>query len=175
MLTLVALERCATARCAIATIGNLASELGYYAADVTQSEAGEGLSIVDSTEAWVFHVLPNRAGDGAVWVAQKVPDDHVSVVANAFVIRGVPELGAAGATDFLTSANLWTEAEAAGLWSRASGEVGSLLSSCIADGYFLCPERKSKTKQAIVVVFCLACFQETVKMWTCFLMRYDSC
>lgn len=133
-LTVIALERCATARCAITTMGNLAQEFGYYAADVSNSEGGEALSVVDAQEAWMFHILPDRAGTAAVWVAQKVPDSHVSVVANSFVIRNVPTRKQAAAegsnttpadfdANFLASDNLWSEAEAAGLWSSGSGEV----------------------------------------------------
>jgi dipeptidase len=69
-----------------------------------------------------------------VWVAQKVPDSHVSVVANSFVIRNVPTRKQAAAegsnttpadfdANFLASDNLWSEAEAAGLWSSESEEV----------------------------------------------------
>jgi len=142
-LTVIALERCATARCAITTMGTLAQEFGYYAADVSNPEGGEALSVVDAQEAWMFHILPDQAGSGAVWVAQKVPDSHVSVVANSFVIRNVPtrtQGAAAGNASsssssassaataefdakFLASDNLWSAAEAAGLWSPDSGEV----------------------------------------------------
>ncbi len=50
MLTLVALERCATARCAVETIGGMANSLGYYAADVSPDEGGEALTIIDTSE-----------------------------------------------------------------------------------------------------------------------------
>jgi len=116
-LTLVALERCATARCVIETIGGLASELGYYAADVSRDEGGEGLTITDTNEAWMFHILPDKAGTGCVWAAKRVPDDHVAAVANSFVIRDCVK----GDPDLLHSPNLWSEAEAAGIWSKKSG------------------------------------------------------
>ena len=36
--------------------------------------------MIDKTEAWVFHVTGDDTGASAVWVAQRVPDDHVSAV-----------------------------------------------------------------------------------------------
>ncbi len=46
--------------------------------------------------------------DSAVWVAQRVPDGHVSVVANQFIIGEVPRENNG---DFMYSKNLWTVAE----------------------------------------------------------------
>lgn len=91
---------------------------GYYAADdVAPGERGEALTIGDGTEAWMFHILPDDTGAGAIWAAAKIPAGHVSVSANAFVIRGVPAsaydaavqkacLFDAGDCDFVASTNL---------------------------------------------------------------------
>jgi dipeptidase len=50
-------------------------------------------------------------------VAQRVPDTHITVVANTFVIRKVdPE-----STDFMFSKNLWSVAEEKGWWSPKDG------------------------------------------------------
>ncbi|CAN0517132.1 unnamed protein product, partial [Laminaria digitata] len=52
-------------------------------------QSGEALTISDPEEVWVLHMLADDTSESAVWVAQRVPDDHVSVVANQFVIREV--------------------------------------------------------------------------------------
>jgi dipeptidase len=79
----IALERCKTARCAISLMGELGEKYGMYAADwsggdASLGEAGEALTVIDTEEAWVFHVLSDDKGTGAVWAAQRVPDNHVS-------------------------------------------------------------------------------------------------
>jgi dipeptidase len=81
----IALERTTTARDAIKLMGALAVELGYYAADFTggdasKGEGGEALTVIDTEEAWVFHVLADDTGTSAVWAAQRVPDDHVRML-----------------------------------------------------------------------------------------------
>lgn len=84
-MTMIALERCSTARCAVQTMGDLAVEYGFYAADwsggdASKGEGGEGLTVVDKTEAWVFHVTADDTGASAVWVAQRLEEDHVSAI-----------------------------------------------------------------------------------------------
>jgi hypothetical protein len=58
MMTEIAMERCATARCAIQLMGDLATRYGYYGPgwekDVpsAQDEAGEALVVSDTRENW---------------------------------------------------------------------------------------------------------------------------
>jgi len=79
----LALERTSTARDAVLLMGALAEQHGFYAADwsggdASKGEGGETLTVIDKTEAWVFHVLADDTGTSALWAAQRVPDDHVS-------------------------------------------------------------------------------------------------
>ena len=81
----IALERCKDARCAITTMGDLLETHGFASEAYGASEA---VSIVDKTDAWIFEV----AGDGkgsAIWVAKRVPEDHVAVIANSIIIGDV--------------------------------------------------------------------------------------
>ena len=84
MLTLLAMERARTAREAIQIVGGLAEKYGYGFHD-----DGEMLAIADPNEVWVFEIMPvgplwtpQRGKPGAVWCAQRVPDDEVSVCPN---------------------------------------------------------------------------------------------
>jgi len=38
-------------------------------------------------QVWIFHVMTGPDNAGAVWAAQRLKDDHVTVVANGFTIR----------------------------------------------------------------------------------------
>ena len=102
------LERAASARAAVLVMGNLAEQYGYY-------DNGESLLVGDPQEAFIFHVLPDHTGTGAVWVAQRVPDGHVGVVANSFTVR---EVALDDSHAFLHSANLLQAAAFTGRWSE---------------------------------------------------------
>jgi dipeptidase len=84
MLTLLAMERASTAREAIKIMGELSEKYGYGFTD-----SGEMLALADPNEVWVFEIMsvgplwtPQSGKPGAVWCAQRVPDDHVSVCPN---------------------------------------------------------------------------------------------
>ena len=77
------LERCTTARHAISTCGDLLKKYGWI-------DAGECLTIADKNEVWHLEIYgPGKGNKGAVWVAQRVPDEHVAVTANASTIKEI--------------------------------------------------------------------------------------
>jgi len=74
----IALQRCKTAREAIALIGKLAEEYGY-------ADLAECITIADPKEVWHLEIAGSGKGKGkasALWCAQRIPDDHVGVGAN---------------------------------------------------------------------------------------------
>jgi hypothetical protein len=81
-LTKIALERCATARCAVQTMGTLAEEYGFYSEDSGDPSAplyflsAESAAVADKREVWLFHVLTGPNNSSAIWAAIRVPDDH---------------------------------------------------------------------------------------------------
>jgi len=77
------LERESTARGAIQLAGKLLKEYGW-------NDSGEALTIADKNEVWHFEVVgPGKGKTGAVWVAHRVPDDHVAVNVNASTIKEI--------------------------------------------------------------------------------------
>ena len=79
-----ALQRCRTAREAIALIDELTQTYGY-------ASEGESFSIADTEEAWVMEIMCkvpkfNKKGvnvnKGSVWVAKRIPDGQICAHAN---------------------------------------------------------------------------------------------
>jgi dipeptidase len=90
-----ALQRCKTSRDAVELIGKLMSRYGFLPSCVGESET---LVIGDTEEIWVIEIFsvgsdwdPESGKPGAVWVAQRIPDDHALVVANWSIIKEVNE------------------------------------------------------------------------------------
>jgi len=72
----LALQRCSTAKDAVLLIGKLAQEYGY-------GDNGECLTIADKNEIWHLEIFGSGPGKpSAIWVAQRIPDDHVAISAN---------------------------------------------------------------------------------------------
>lgn len=90
-----ALQRCLTSREAVELIGKLMSKYGFLPSCVGESET---LVIGDTKEIWIIEIFsvgsgwdPEGDAPGAVWVAQRIPDDHALVVANWSIIKEVDE------------------------------------------------------------------------------------
>lgn len=80
----VTLQRSKNAREAINVMTKLVSDYGY------ESE-GESFSICDPNEAWILEMIGKGPGrKGAIWVAQRIPDDCISGHANQSRIRKFP-------------------------------------------------------------------------------------
>ncbi len=121
MLTLLAMERCRTAREAIKLMGALAEEYGYGYHD-----GGEMLAVSDPREIWVFEIMPvgplwtpKSGKPGAVWAAQRVPDGHVAVCTNESVIG---EIDPGNPDVFMASAHAESFAVEAGLYDPKGGK-----------------------------------------------------
>lgn len=70
--------------------------------------------IVDAVgEAWVFHISADPTHKSAYWAAQRVPEGHFVVIANAFVIR---EIDPEDRDHFMWSSNLFSSTREHGLW-----------------------------------------------------------
>lgn len=120
-LSMIALERAKTAREAIKVMGELAEKYGYKNYD----SMGESLSVSDPKEVWLFEIVgpgplwkPGSDMLGAAWVAQRVPDDEVGVIANA---SRIGEINLDDEDHFMASSNILTLAEKMNLWDSDSG------------------------------------------------------
>jgi len=112
------LERCKSAREAIQLAGELTAEYGW-------NDYGECLTIADKKEVWHFEIMgPGKGKTGAVWAAQRVPDSHVSVNANASTIK---EIDLDDPDHFLASENIFSLALENGWWKK-----GETFSFCYA-------------------------------------------
>jgi len=111
-LTELLLERCATAREAIKLTGELLQKYGWI-------DTGECLTIADPKEIWMLEIVgPGKGNRGAVWAAQRVPDDQVSVNANASRIR---QIDLNNSDYFMASNNVFKVAQDSGWWNPAKG------------------------------------------------------
>jgi dipeptidase len=103
----IALQRCRTAREAIALIGKLAEEYGY-------GDYAECITIADPKEVWQFEISGTGKGKpSAIWCAARIPDDHVGISANVPRISTIdfnnPDL-------FMYSTDLQKVAKKLGYW-----------------------------------------------------------
>lgn len=75
MLRRIVCQQARTARDGVRLAGELIERYGYYS-------SGRAYCIADADEGWVL-----QAVKGKHWVAQRVPDHHVAVIANCYTVR----------------------------------------------------------------------------------------
>ncbi len=103
----IVLQRCTTAREAIRMIGTLVAKYGY-------GDSGECLSFADPNEVWQLEIYgegPDKIG--AVWAAQRVPDDEVAVCGN---ISRISKLDLKDSDHYMASDNVYTVAKKMKFW-----------------------------------------------------------
>lgn len=80
----IGLQRSRTAREAIKVMTSLADEYGYCS-------SGESFTIADPNEVWIMEMIgKGPKNKGAVWVAQRIPDDCIAAHANQARITTFP-------------------------------------------------------------------------------------
>jgi dipeptidase len=120
-LTMLAMERCTTAREAIQLMGSLGEKYGYGFHD-----SGEMLAVADPNEIWLFEIMPvgplwtpDSGKPGAVWCAQRVPDDHVGFCPNE---SRIGEINLEDKDHFMASSNVISFAVDKGFYDPKSGK-----------------------------------------------------
>ncbi len=118
-----ALQRHKKARQATAFIGELLERYGFLPSCVDESES---LIIGDPDEAWVFEVYsvgpgwtPESGKPGAIWAAQRVPDDQIVIIPNWSIIK---EIDPSDKSRFLVSENYRQEAIDRGWFDPAANK-----------------------------------------------------
>lgn len=110
----IALERCSYAREAILLIGKLAQKYGY-------ADMGECLTIADKNEVWQFEIFgAGKNKIGAVWAAQRIPDDQVGICANK---SRISEINLNKPDYFMASNNVRSLAKELNLWNPDSVKI----------------------------------------------------
>ena len=109
------LQRGATAREAIKVMGELAEKYGY-------ADGGEALAVADKDEVWLFEItgpgpLWNQESGkpGAIWAAQRVPDDMYGMGSNR---SRIGEINFNDKDNFMYSSNIREFAKDMGWWKQ---------------------------------------------------------
>lgn len=118
-LEIFGLQRGKTAREVIQIMGQLAEEYGY-------ADGGEGLAVADENEVWLFEIYSvgplwskDSGKPGAVWCAQRLPDDHASITCNK---SRIGQIDPTDTENFMFSSNYMQAAIDVGLYDPASGD-----------------------------------------------------
>jgi len=118
-----ALERCKTAREALTLITHLLDTYGFLPSCVDESEC---LAIGDPNEVWILEIFsvgpgwePGNGKPGAIWAAQRLPEDQATLVANWSIIK---EINLKDKENFRASSNYMSEGIERGWYDPASGK-----------------------------------------------------
>ncbi|MBN1196398.1 MAG: C69 family dipeptidase, partial [Candidatus Aminicenantes bacterium] len=118
-----ALQRHKDAREATAFIGDLCTRYGFLPS--SGADGAEALIIADPQEAWVFEVFsvgpgwtPESGKPGAIWAAQRLPDDQAIIIPNWSTIK---QIHIEDKDNFMASDNFKQEAIDRGWYDPASG------------------------------------------------------
>jgi len=118
-----ALQRCTKAKDAIKLIAELMEKYGFRPSCVGESES---LVIGDTEEIWVMEVYsvgndwtPESGKPGAIWAAQRVPDDHVLIIPNWSIIK---QINLEDKNNYMASSNYMQVAIDNGWYNPESGK-----------------------------------------------------
>ncbi len=119
-----ALQRYKKAREAVLFIGDLMTRYGFLPSSGTGSET---LVVADTEEVWIMEVFgigpvwtPESGKPGAIWAAQRLPDDQATMIPNFSIIK---EIDAKDADNFMVSSNYMQEAIDRGWYDPAPGKL----------------------------------------------------
>ena len=103
----IALQRCKTAREAIALIGKLAEEYGY-------ADLAECITLADPKEVWQLEIAGSGKGKpSSIWCAERIPDENIGVCAN---IPRISDIDFRNHDYFMYSTDLQNVAKNLGYW-----------------------------------------------------------
>jgi len=91
MLRYIIAQRAKTARQGVLLAGDLVEKFGYLS-------SGRTYIIADPNEGWLFCAI-----NGKHWIAQRVPDNHVAMVANTYTIH---QVDISDSNNFLASSDI---------------------------------------------------------------------
>ncbi|MBE0646227.1 MAG: C69 family dipeptidase [Bacteroidales bacterium] len=118
-----ALQRSKTAREALTIITDLMDTYGFLPSCGPESEC---LAIGDKNEVWILELFsigpdwdPESGKPGALWAAQRLPDDHAAMIPNWSIIG---KIDLADTSNFRASSNYQQIAIDHGWWDPASGK-----------------------------------------------------
>lgn len=113
------LQRAKTARECIKVMGALAEKYGY-------ADGGETLTVIDGKEAWFFDIIgagplwtKDSGEPGAIWVAARIPDDHIAMASNR---SRIGKINLKKTDHFMGSSNVISFAEDMGWYDKKDGD-----------------------------------------------------